>query len=55
MLQAMARHPDAVRQFACGDPDSFATLKDAAVRFAGGEFDEAEIVEALNRKLREGL
>ncbi len=51
----MARHPDAVRQFACGDQDSFDTLKSAAVRFADGEFDEAEIASALTRKLREGL
>ena len=55
VLQAMQRHPEAVQQFACGEQTAFDTLKNAALRFANGEFNEAEIAEALTRKLREGL
>lgn len=55
VFQAMQRHPEAVEAFACGDRAAFDTLKNAALRAAGGEFDEAEIAEALARRLREGL
>ncbi len=55
VFQAMQRHPEAVTAFACGDRAAFDTLKKAALRAAGGEFEEAEIAEALARRLREGL
>ena len=55
VLQAMQQQSDAVGAFACGDRGAFDTLKEAALRAASGEFDEAEIVEALTRKLREGV